>query len=302
MDFSNINLNINANLYRTFLAAYQTRNVRKASELLCLSSPTTVSHNIKLLERQLDTRLFVSSHKGIEPTAEAHEMAAELEQAFLHIKKAEEVIKPFGETTVGMLRIGVSSIISNFFFASYFSSFNKKYPKIRLSLYHNSKEELTKMLADHSIDLMLTFTSKTKKDTPETFALKKVSRVFFASEKFAEDNGLGSVITKNDLIRLPLILMPVSLGIMQTLADALQITLHPLVEVPSAELMHQFVLDDMGIGYSAEDYVDNKSDDPIIKFEFNEAPLPVSFIECSINKSTINKPALMFIKGLRNFC
>ena len=302
MDFTNIDLNINSNLYRTFLAAYQARNIRKASELLHLSSPTTVSHNIKLLEKQLGVRLFISSNKGIEPTDKAHEMASELERAFLHIKNAESMVKPFSETTIGILRIGVSSIISNFFLAKYFSAFNKEYPKMRLSLYHNSKEELTDMLANHAIDLMLTFTSKTKKDTPETFALKQVSRVFFSSKRFALQNGLGPVITKSDLVRLPLILMPVSLGIMKTLGDALQINLHPLVEVPSAELMHQFVLDDMGIGYSAEEYVDSRCNDPIIKFKFNEAVLPTSFIECSINKSAMNKPALAFIKGLKTFC
>ncbi|MEG8277432.1 LysR family transcriptional regulator [Streptomyces sp. AHA2] len=63
------------NLLRTFLAVYRSGSFTAAGQLLGLSQPT-VTTQIRSLERQTGRELFERLHRGVAPTAVAHELAA----------------------------------------------------------------------------------------------------------------------------------------------------------------------------------------------------------------------------------
>ncbi|MFB8247126.1 LysR family transcriptional regulator [Streptomyces sp. NPDC055952] len=63
------------NLLRTFLAVYRSGSFTAAGHLLGLSQPT-VTTQIRSLERQTRRELFERLHRGVAPTAVAHELAA----------------------------------------------------------------------------------------------------------------------------------------------------------------------------------------------------------------------------------
>ncbi|MFH9011133.1 LysR family transcriptional regulator [Streptomyces sp. NPDC017943] len=63
------------NLLRTFLAVYRSGSFTAAGQLLGLSQPT-VTTQIRSLERQTRRELFERLHRGVAPTAVAHDLAA----------------------------------------------------------------------------------------------------------------------------------------------------------------------------------------------------------------------------------
>lgn len=65
------------NLLRTFLAVYRTGTFTAAAPALGLSQPT-VTAQIRTLEQQTGQALFTRLPRGVEPTALAHELAAQI--------------------------------------------------------------------------------------------------------------------------------------------------------------------------------------------------------------------------------
>ncbi|MFI8189306.1 LysR family transcriptional regulator [Streptomyces sp. NPDC085946] len=63
------------NLLRTFLAVYRTGTLTAAAPSLGLSQPT-VTAQIRTLEQQTGRELFTRLPRGVEPTPQAHELAA----------------------------------------------------------------------------------------------------------------------------------------------------------------------------------------------------------------------------------
>jgi DNA-binding transcriptional LysR family regulator len=81
----------NLNLYKIFLAVFETRNYSAAGAELELSQPT-VSYNIKELERTLGTRLFRTSSREVRPTDNAAILYAAVKDGFGKIAEAEKRI------------------------------------------------------------------------------------------------------------------------------------------------------------------------------------------------------------------
>lgn len=298
MIFSNLNLN----LFKSFLAVYEAKNVTRAAESLSLT-PTTVSQNIKTLEGQLGgVRLFIAHTKGVEPTREADELYKFVFAGFDDLRNAENFVREFNELLVGTIRVGCSSIIANFFLINYFTEFSKKYPKIKLEFHGDTKHGYINALSKRDIDLSLIFTSDpVKNPNIKNIELKKVANTFFASKTFAEKYGIKGVISLERLLELSLVLLSKSLGAIRVLQQKLGVKFSPVVEAATTEIMYSLVMDGMGIGYCAEEYLDAQSDD-IVKFGIEGFALPHTSIELSFNENVINKPADAFIKGLIEFC
>ncbi|WP_440581646.1 LysR family transcriptional regulator [Streptomyces djakartensis] len=88
------------NLLRTFLAVYRSGSFTAAGQLLGLSQPT-VTTQIRSLERQTRRELFERLHRGVAPTAVAHELAARvaapldaLAEATGHGRRREAAAEP----------------------------------------------------------------------------------------------------------------------------------------------------------------------------------------------------------------
>lgn len=64
---------IDLTLLRTFNAIYETRNLTRASEELCVTQPS-VSYALSRLRKQLGDQLFVRTASGVEPTVRAEEL------------------------------------------------------------------------------------------------------------------------------------------------------------------------------------------------------------------------------------
>ena len=294
--------NINLNLFKSFVTVYESKSYSGAAEISHHTSPSSVSKNIKELENQLGIKLFIPHSRGVDITEEAHELYAHVFAGLGALQNAENLAKSFAGIEKGIVRIGCSSIISNFFFSGYLMEFSKKFPKVKLDFTGNSKQGFFHSLGRRDIDLMLTFSSAINKKNPNfrTIELKRISNSFFASKEFARKHELSGSISLGKLLTLPLVLLSRSLGTMKKLEQTLGVELEPITEAPTTELTMSLVLDGMGIGYCATEYIKAHKDAIEIKIEGFD--LPDTAIECSYSEEVINKPAQEFIEGLVRFC
>ena len=82
------------NLFKNFYYVAMTGSFSKAAKELFISQPT-VSYNVKCLEKNLNTKLFIRKSKGIELTDEGKtiiEYAPTSEVTNAYIELAKEVI------------------------------------------------------------------------------------------------------------------------------------------------------------------------------------------------------------------
>ena len=83
----------NFNLYLTFFTLYKTLNMRKAAELLDLSSHALISKNIKQMEFELGVKLFETGQHGVSPTTEADKLYMTARSLFAELEMIETNIK-----------------------------------------------------------------------------------------------------------------------------------------------------------------------------------------------------------------
>jgi len=294
--------NLNLNLFKSFVAVYESKSYSRAAELLH-TVPSSVSYNVKELERQLDVKLFIAHTRGVDPTREADELYNHVFSGLGALLNAENLARSFRGLEKGTVRVGCSSIISNFFLAGFFMEFSDKFPKIKFEFFGDSKHGYFYSLAKRDIDLMLTFSSSINPKMPnyKTVELMKIENCFFVSKKFAEEHNLSDSIPLGKLLTLPLVLLSKQLGTIRKLEEVLEVELEPIVEAPTTELMLSLVLNGRGVGYGAEEFI-SMHEQSIVKIKIENVALPYTAIECSYSEEVINRPAQEFITYLIDFC
>ncbi len=122
------------NRLKTFSVLAKHLNLRKAAEELGISQPS-VSQQLRLLEEYFGTELHRKSGRGIELTEKGRLFLEETEAILIQFKKLEEKFRYKSPATKGkFLTIGGTYGPSAVLLPSVVMRFNKRYPKINVSL------------------------------------------------------------------------------------------------------------------------------------------------------------------------
>ena len=101
---------INLELYRIFYVVAITGNITKASGELHISQPA-VTKQIKNLENQLNTPLFIRTKKGVILNECGQKIFLNVKQALTLLDEANSKIKEFAELNTGTIKIGTSTTL-----------------------------------------------------------------------------------------------------------------------------------------------------------------------------------------------
>lgn len=146
--------NCDLNKYKIFYAVAECKSFSKAAEILHITQPA-ISHAIKELENQLNTKLFIRNNKSIRLTDIGEKLMFYIQGAFNNIVKAENFIKEKADTLNGVIRVGIYSHISLFMLPDIIKDFNSKYPKVKFYIYSSSTSEMKEMLRHRELDLII---------------------------------------------------------------------------------------------------------------------------------------------------
>jgi len=130
----------------TFLCAAEKLNISEAAKQLHLSQPT-VSHQIKVLEQELGTTLFIRSSTGLQLT-EAGQLLLPWARRLLHDSANLQAMMSSLQEIAGELRIACSTTAGKYILPQLAARFRLRYPGIQVRIPACAPEKVTLDLLD----------------------------------------------------------------------------------------------------------------------------------------------------------
>ena len=163
-------MDINFEYYKIFYYVAKYRNITKAAAALGSNQPN-VTRIMKLLESQMNCRLFVREARGISLTEEGELLYSHVEIAYRHLLNAQEEISRPNSPGRGTVEIGVTDTALHLFLLSALHDFKREYPAIRIKIHNHTTLETVKYLVSGKLDFAVITTPF---DVPKTFSCEKV--------------------------------------------------------------------------------------------------------------------------------
>ncbi|MCI9188441.1 MAG: LysR family transcriptional regulator [Lachnospiraceae bacterium] len=163
-------MDINFEYYKIFYYVAKYRNITKAATALGSNQPN-VTRIMKLLEAQLNCRLFVREARGISLTEEGELLYSHVEVAYRHLLNAQEEIGRPDSPGRGTVEIGVTDTALHLFLLSALHDFKREFPAIRIKIHNHTTLEIVKQLVSGKLDFAVITTPF---DIPKTFSCEKV--------------------------------------------------------------------------------------------------------------------------------
>jgi len=285
----------NWNLYKSFIVAYETKNLHKAADILDMTR-SAVGQNIKELGNQLGVILFNSHRKGIEPTGEAHTLYPEIKNAVQSILQAEQNIKTFDAKTTSSIKIAVQSLVVELYIGYYMKEFCTKYPNVDIDFWGSSGVDL---LEQRKIDFVINYDRFFAKTNFRKTHLFSLNYVFIATKEFLSKHNLTTRISLEDLLKLQII------AYREAWADFINLvnpTVQPnVIETEAAQSTYAIAKNSVGIGYINKEFFHKfrSATSNLVILDVNGINIPTYKYVCAYNNLT--RPARAFIEGFTAF-
>lgn len=138
-----------------FVKVAETLSFSEASRILCITQ-STLSQQIKQLETELGTTLFLRSSHSVVLTEAGSEMLPHARQTILSAEMCATRISDLNNMTAGSLNIGVTYSFSAILTET-LVTFRRMYPDIKLNICYRPMAELMDMLKNREVDFALAF-------------------------------------------------------------------------------------------------------------------------------------------------
>ena len=240
-------------LYNVFCTVAKNESFSKAAKVLYLTQPA-VSQSIRQLERELDTRLFNRTPKGVSLTSEGSLLFEYVNSAINLIDVGEEKISEFKNLTMGELKIGVGDTISRYFLLPYLEAFHMRYPNIKFTIANGTTSELCSILKSGGVDIAIC-NLPIDDPTLEVRPCFEIQDTFVYGERFKKI--LAKPISLQELVKLPLIFLESNSNSRKYVEDYLQskgIQIAPEFELGSHELLLEFAKINLGIACVTKEF------------------------------------------------
>lgn len=138
-----------------FLKIAERLNFSEAAKELCITQ-STLSQQIKLLESEFGTSLFVRDSHSVSLTEAGGELIPFARKTVKASDECLERMHDLQDVLVGNLNIGVTYSFSPILTETLFA-FMKRYRGVKLNIFYKPMEELMSMLRQRQIDFLLAF-------------------------------------------------------------------------------------------------------------------------------------------------
>ena len=291
---------INLELYRIFYVVAETGNITKASKKLCISQPA-VTKQIKNLESQLNTPLFIRTKKGVILNECGQKIFLNIKQALTLLDETNQMIKDFTEFNTGTIKIGISTTLMKKYLLKYIEVFHNNYPNIIIDIYTDPTKELITKLKSGTIDLIIGKFPDNYDNDLNYYELGKSRYIFIANKKYYDLENLTLKIT--DLKKYPILLQEYPsnsrISALKYFEDN-NIKIEPKMNIASSSLLIDFINLGYGIGYVTELYVkDELGDGNTIKVNVVPQPSNISFGIISLKNNILTNHCKKFVEILK---
>lgn len=232
-------------LYKVFYSVGKCKSFSKAAKELYMTQPA-VSQAIMQLEKELDTRLFNRTPKGVNFTDEGSLLYEYIYSAINLIDVGEEKIQEFKNLTTGELKIGVGDTISRYFLLPYLEIFHNSYPNIKFKIVNGTTFEITSLLKSGEVDVAVC-NFPIDDSALELRPCLEVHDIFVCGEKYK--HLLSGPVSLQELVKQPLILLDNSnsRNYVEDYMLSKGVPISPEFELGSHELLLEFAKINLGI-------------------------------------------------------
>lgn len=143
---------VKLDLYRVFLTVAASGSITLAAEELYLSQ-SAVSQSVRQLERQLDTRLFLRSPRGVTLTEDGRLLFEYVRSAMGLLETGEDKLRQTRTLQAGTLVIGASDTVVSQFLLPHLDAFRRRYPNIRLRIVSGRSHKVLALLRAGRVDV-----------------------------------------------------------------------------------------------------------------------------------------------------
>ncbi len=144
-------MDINFEYYKIFYYVAKYGNITKAAVALGSSQPN-VTRIMRLLEAQLNCRLFIREARGVSLTEEGKLLYSHVEIAYRHLLNAQEEIGRQDVQKGGTVEIGATETALHLFLLQALRGFKLEYPAIRIKIHNHTTPETLKLLISGKLD------------------------------------------------------------------------------------------------------------------------------------------------------
>ena len=246
VDIRGVYMSSKLDLYKIFCIVGKSESFSQAAKELYMTQPA-VSQAIMQLERELDTRLFNRTPKGVSLTIEGSLLFEYAQSAIKLIDVGEEKILEFKNLTAGELKIGVGDTISRYYLLPYLEIFHNRYPNIKFKIENGTTFELCALLKSGGVDIAIC-NLPIEDPTLEVSPCFDIQDTFVYGDKFRKI--LAKPIQLKELVKLPLIFFEPKSNSRRYVEDyflSKGIKLSPEFELGSHDLLLEFARINLGI-------------------------------------------------------
>lgn len=291
---------MNLELYRIFYVVAQTGNITKASEILNISQPA-VTKQIKNLENQLNTPLFIRSKRGVLLNECGQKIFLNVKQALTLLEETNTMIKEYTDFNIGTIKIGTSTTFMRKFLLKYLELFHNEYPNITVDIYTDPTKELINKLKNGSIDLVIGKFPHIPDKELNYIELGKTKYIFAFNNKYY--NLKNKKINSKELEKYPILLQEYpsnSRGSAEKYFENNSVHINPKMNIASSNLLIDFIIMGYGIGYVTNLYVKDELESGKLH-ELNITPTPneIPFGIISLKNNVLSNPCRRFIKYIQ---
>lgn len=242
-------MNINLEYYKIFYYVGKLGQITLAAKELSISQPA-VSQAVKQLETQLNTRLFLRTPRGIQLTSEGKLLFGYVSRGYETIQQGEAQLLQMLNLGAGEIRIGASDMTLQFYLLPFLERFHEQYPGIKVSVTNAPTPETLRNIEGGQIDFGVVSTPFTPGKDIVVHPVKQISDIFIAGPKFHSLK--DRVMDYHELEKLPIICLQNDTSTRRCIDEWLrskEIELHPEFELATSDMIVQFAVRNLGIGY-----------------------------------------------------
>jgi len=238
---------------QAFLTVSEAGSFSKAAATLRVAQPI-LSRQIKALEKELQTQLFLRTGRGVVLTDAGRLLASHAEIAVRAVARAGDELTALRNTPTGSVIIGVPPTVGAILTRPLVHQLRREYPKISLTVVEGFSGFVLEWLSVGRLDAAVIYNAP-KTSTLLTEQLCDEELYLLGPPSDPSRLGRGTVVRGSVLARLPLVLPSQRHGL-RMLVDAVlsQHQLHPRVEVEIDSLQAIVALVEDGLGYTILPY------------------------------------------------
>lgn len=247
-------MDINFEYYKIFYYVADEGSMSLAAKKMCVSQPA-VSQAVRQLEQIYGCSLFIRESRGVKLTKEGEILFSYVKKGYEFLLMGDEKLRQVLELDRGEIRIGASDMTLKYFLLSYLEKFHKEYPNIKVSVTNAPTPETLAYLQNGMIDFGIISGPVSKEDALDIIPVRKIKDVFIGGEAFKDMK--GRVLDYSELTKVPMILLEGNTSTRKHLDTFLaerKIELVPEFEIATSDMIVQFALKNLGIGFVVEDF------------------------------------------------